>query len=162
MDKTDESACASDACGDPTSQGGTKYSKGNVEPQMVRRFKRDESGNQRSSPHGSKTRKKIVRDFAHETHKVTENGRSQWRSTLELMLLALRNLAAEGNPRAIRAYQKYLARYEPQPLNSNLGVLVVGEDYTEEEAEAVAEVANARAAARRRAEAMKDLPPPTD
>ncbi len=86
-----------------------------------------------------------------EMHTVTENGRRRRRSTLELMLLALRNRAAEGNVRAFRAYKKCLAKYEPQDTHSNLGCLVVPATLTPEEAIAEGEKANAEAGAKRAA-----------
>ncbi len=49
------------------------------------------------------------------------------------MLLALRNRAAEGNVRAFRAYEKYLAKYEPQDTHSNAGYLVVSATMTVDE-----------------------------
>ncbi len=49
------------------------------------------------------------------------------------MLLALRNLAAEGNVRAFRAYTKYLAKYEPREPDPNVGVLVAPAELTLEE-----------------------------
>jgi len=56
---------------------------------------------------------------------VTEDGQRRRRSTLELMLLALRNLMAEGNVRAFREFRKYLAKYEPQDTHSKAGCLFV-------------------------------------
>lgn len=66
-------------------------------------------------------------------HAVTEDGRRRRRSTLELMLLALRNRAAEGDVRAFRAFKKFLAKYEPQETHSRSGVLVVPAEMTQEE-----------------------------
>ncbi len=77
-----------------------------------------------------------------EMHAVTEDGRQRQRSTLELMLLALRNLAAAGNVRAFRACMKFLAKYEPQDTHSNLGYLVVPAAITPEEAIAESEKLN--------------------
>ncbi len=71
------------------------------------------------------------------------------------MLLALRNLAAEGNVRAFRAYKKYLAKYEPQETRSNLGFLVVPAEMTPEEFMAEAEKKNAEADARHAARSRK-------
>ncbi len=115
------------------SHGLTDYTVGYGKPPLIRRFKSGQSGNRRGRPRGSKNRKTIVTKIANEMHAVTEDGRRRRRSTLELMLLALRNLTAEGNVRAFRAYRKYLAKFEPQDTHSKLGVLVVPAPMTDEE-----------------------------
>jgi len=46
---------------------------------------------------------------------VNEQGKRRSRTTLELVFLALRNLALSGNPRAIKVYWRYLAKYQPPP-----------------------------------------------
>lgn len=102
-------------------------------PPMQRRFKSGESGNKKGRPPGSKNRKTIVREVAAEMHTVVEDGNRRRRSTLELVLLALRNLAVSGNARAWRTYEKYLAKYEPQIINRNGGCLVVPAEMTPEE-----------------------------
>ena len=58
-----------------------------------------------------------------EMHAVTEDGQRRRRSTIELVLLALRNRAVEGNVRAFRAYNKTLAKYEPQGSRRKYGYL---------------------------------------
>ncbi len=83
-----------------------------------------------------------------EMHTVTEDGRRRRRSTIELMLLALRNLTAAGNEPAFRAYKKFLAKYEPQGTHSNRGYLVVPATLTPEEAIAEGEKANEEARAK--------------
>ena len=121
-------------------------------PPLIRRFKSGQSGNRRGRPRGSKNRKTIMREIAPEMHAVTEDGQRRRRSTLALMLLALRNRAADGNVRALRAYTKYLAKYEPQEADPNVGVLVAPAELTFEEyiekGEKENAVADARHAAR--------------
>ncbi len=90
-----------------------------------------------------------------EMHTVTEDGRRRRRSTLELMLLALRNLTAAGHVRAFRASMKFLAKYEPQDTLSDLGYLVVPPTLTPEEAIAEGEKANAEARAKRAAQSRE-------
>ena len=97
-----------------------------------------------------------MREIANEMHVVIEDGCQRRRSTLELMLFALRNGMAEGNVRAFRAYQKYLEKYEPRPANPKSGVIVVPATITEEEARAMAEKRNAEACARRAAQSQKE------
>ena len=152
MDPIDEEGNAPDASSDTESPETADYELGYDKPPMIMRFKPEESGNRRGRPRGSKNRKTIVREIAHEMHTVVEqDGRRRRRSTLELMLLALCNLAAGGNVRAFRAYKKYLEKYEPQETNSNVGVLVVPAPMTIEEAIEEGEKANEEARARREA-----------
>ena len=151
MDQIDKEGGAPDASLESDSHELTDYTVGYGNPPLKRRFKSGQSGNRRGRPRGSKNRKTIVRKIANEMHAVTEDGRRRRRSTLEVMLLALRNRAAEGNVRAFRAYKKYLAKFEPQETHSRFGVLVAPAGMTPEEAIAEGEKANAEARARREA-----------
>ena len=125
MDLIDKEGNAPDAPSETDSPEIPNYQVGYGKPPLIRRFKLGHSGNRRGRPRGSKNRKTIVREIANEMHAVTEDGLQGRRSTLELMLLALRNRAAEGNVRAFRAYMKYLVKYEPQDTHPNAGYLVV-------------------------------------
>ena len=154
MDNQDKDYGAPATSPDAGSQSPNDYPVGYGRPPMVRRFKLGESGNRRGRSRGSKNRKTIVRKIANEMHTVTEDGRQRRRSTLELMLLALRNLAAEGKTRNFRVYNKYLAKFEPQ-TRSKLGYLVMPPELTEEEVRAEAEEMNKEGRARDLAEAMK-------
>lgn len=154
MDHLDKEHGAPDASSDSSSQGHTDYPVGYAKPPMIRRFKSGEPGNRRGRPRGSKNRKTIVREIANEVHTVTEDGRRRRRSTLELMLLALRNLAVSGTVRAFRAYEKYLAKFEPQ-TRSKLGYMIAPPEMTEEEVRAEAERMNEEGRAQDLAEAMK-------
>jgi hypothetical protein len=155
MDHIDKEGCAPDASLESDPQGLTDYSVGYGKPPMIRRFKSGDSGNRRGRLRGSKNRKTIVREIANEMHTLTEDGGRRRRSTLELMLLALRNRAAEGNARAFREYQKYLAKFEPQETHSNVGVLVAPAGMTPEEAIAEGEKANEKTRARRAAQSQE-------
>ncbi len=145
MDHIDKEGNAPDAFSETESAEIPDDTVGYCKPPLIRRFKSGESGNRRGRPRGSKNRKTIVREIANEMHTVIEDGQRRRRSTLELMLLALRNRAAEGNVRAFRAYQKYLAKYEQQETHSKLGCLVVPAPMTMEESIKHAEKANAEA-----------------
>ncbi len=148
MDHIDKDGNAPDAAPETDPHRLTDYTVGYGKPPMKRRFKSAQSGNRRGRPRGSKNRKTIVRAIMNEMHAVTEDGRRRRRSTLELMLLALRNRAAEGNVRAFRAYKKFLAKYEPQDTHSNLGYLVVPAGISPEEELARNEELNAEGRAR--------------
>lgn len=113
------------------------------DPPLVRRFKKNQSGNPRGRPKGSKNRKTIIRKIANEMHTITEDGKPRVCSTLELALLTLRNLAAEGNVSAVAAYDRLYAKYNP-PRNRTSGVLLAPAPVTEEEAIKEAEEALAK------------------
>jgi len=151
MDSIHEDAGATGSSAETDRPELTTHPVGYGNPPMTRRFKQGQSGNPRGRPRGSKNRKTIVKQIANEMHAVTEDGRRRRRSTLELMLLALRNRAAEGNVRAFRALKRYLARFEPQDASSKCGYLVVPAEVTPEEFMKEVEKANAEANARRAA-----------
>ncbi len=133
MDLIDKEGNAPDAPSETDSPEIPDYTVGYRKPPLIRRFKVGQSGNRRGRPRGLKNRKTIVREIAYEMHAVTEDGQRRHLSTLELMLLALRNRAAEGNVRAFRAYKKYLEKYEPQDTHPNAGYLVVAATMTNDE-----------------------------
>lgn len=152
MDPIDNEGAAPNVTSDTDSPQLTDDEVGYGKPPMIRRFKLGNSDNKPGRPLGSKNRKTIVKKIANEMHTVTEEGRQRQRSTLELMLLTLRNRAAEGDVPAFDTYMKYLMKSEPQESNSKLGYLVVPAQQTMEEAKVEGEKANAEAAARRAAQ----------
>lgn len=93
-------------------------------PPLVRRFKSGQSGNRKGRPRGSRNRKTIIREIAQQSHTISEHGKECRRTVLEMMLLALRNLALEGNVRAMRAYEDHLNEFEPQDSSSKYGCMV--------------------------------------
>lgn len=121
-------------------------------PPLETRIPPGRSGNPRGRPRGAKGHKQIVRKIANEMHSVVEDGKRRERSALELVLLQLRNLAAQGNVQAFRAYNDLIAKYSPPETERRLGYLVVPEEFaTPEEWERVAGV-KVRAYQRRLAE----------
>ena len=123
---------------------------GYCKPPMRRRFK--ESGNQKGRREGTQNRKTIVRKVANEMHTVTENGKRRRRSTLQFVLLRLRNMALEGKKvRAFEEFHRLTKAYQPQAADDSLGYLVVPAGLTLEESIAEGEKANAEALARREA-----------
>ena len=122
-------------------------------PPTRRRFKK--SGNSKGRPKGSKNRKTIVKAVANEMHTVIENGKRRRRSTLDLVLLRLRNMVLEDkNDRAFEEFHRLTKAYQPQEAGSGLGYIVMSERHTFEEAIAAHEKANAEACARRAAESQ--------
>ena len=101
-------------------------------PPTRRRFKK--SGNLKGRPKGAKNRKTIVKAVANEMHSVIEDGKRRRRSTLDLVLLRLRNMAlAEGNDRAFEELHRLIKAYQPQETNDRVGYLVVPAEMTQEE-----------------------------
>ena len=101
-------------------------------PPTRRRFKK--SGNSKGRPKGAKNRKTIVKAVANEMHTLIEDGKRRRRSTLDLVLLRLRNMAlAEGNDRAFEELHRLIKAYQPQETNDDAGYLVVPAEMTQEE-----------------------------
>ncbi len=101
-------------------------------PPTRRRFKT--SGNSKGRPKGSKNRKTIVKAVANEMHSLIENGKHRRRSTLDLVLLRLRNMALEDkNVRAFEELHRLIKAYQPQETNDDVGYLVVPAEMTQEE-----------------------------
>ena len=112
----------------PPSDGEGGYGK----PPMQRRFKG--SGNPRGRPKGAKNRKTIVRTVANEMHTVIENGTRRRLSTIELVLLRLRNMALEEkNIREFEELHRLIKAYQPQEADDRFGYLVVPAEMTQEE-----------------------------
>lgn len=99
----------------------------------VRRFKDFDKG-RGGRPKGSPNRKTIVRKVANKTLTVMENGKRKRRTVLELVLLALRNLALEQKKaRAFDEYHRLLETHQPQQVDETLGYLVVPAEISPED-----------------------------
>jgi hypothetical protein len=85
-------------------------------------------------------------------HSVTENGKRRRLSTLQLVLLRLRNMALEGkNVRAFNEFHRLDKTYRPQGAGEPLGYIVVPATQPLEEHLAEGEKANEEARAWREA-----------
>ncbi len=128
-------------------------------PPMQRRFKADETGNPNGRPNGAKNRKTIVKTVANEMHTVIANGKPRRRSTLELVLLRLRNMALEDkNVRAFEELHRLIKAYQPQEGTGGLGYIVVPAEMTPEEWIAAMEKKNVEADARHAARSREKNP----
>ncbi len=125
-------------------------------PPMRRRFK--VSGNPKGRPKGSKNRKTIVKMVANEMHDMLEKGKRRRRSTLELVLLRLRNMALEGkNVRAFEELHRLTKAYQPQEADVIGGYLVVPAVMTQEEWNAEQEKKNVERDARHAARCREKI-----
>ncbi len=123
----------------PPAQEEVGYRK----PPMYRRFKK--SGNLKGRPKGAKNLKTIVKTVADEKHTMLENGKRR-RSTLQIVLLCLRNMALEGtNVRAFEEFHRLTKAYQPQEADDHVGYLVVPAPLTNEEFVKHAEKTNVEA-----------------
>jgi hypothetical protein len=99
--------------------------------------KSDEKGRQeRRARRGSSSdpheRKRIIERIAHEERTVSLDGKLQKRATIDLVLITLRERAAEGNVRASRTIHNLLEKYGSQ--GSGVGAfLILPEPGSEEE-----------------------------
>ena len=156
MDRFEEEKNAPDRPSKTETPEIRDYAVGYGKPPPQGRFKSGNSGNKKGRPRGSKSRDAIVRKIANEMHEVNENGQRRRRSTLELMLLALRNRAANGDVRAMRALMKYLVKFEPPKNGPRCGVIIVPAPMTIEEFKEFAEKENWKADAVLAARKEKD------
>lgn len=106
------------------------------------RWKKGQSGNRRGRPPGFRNRKSIVQAIAQEIHEVKENGKLKRRTTLELVLLTLRNLALEGRPKAFRVLEDVIRKYTDQVTDSRGGYALMPAKLTCEEFKVRAEIEN--------------------
>ncbi len=63
---------------------------------------------------------------ADEKHAMLENDKRRRRTTLQIVLLRLRNMALEGtNVRAFEEFHRLAKAYQPQEADDHVGYLVV-------------------------------------
>lgn len=106
---------------------------GHGHPPKYRQWKRGQSGNSRGRPPGSKNRKTMVTEVALEVHKVREQGRSRNRTTLDLVVRTVCNLALEGKPGAFPYFKDLDAKYSGDRSVSSGGLLVAPAEMSQED-----------------------------
>lgn len=105
--------------------GPPKPRQGYKAPPAQHQFKKGQSGNPRGRPKGAKGKRQIAEKVLLEKHEVVEGNRKIQRTTLELILLTLRNKSFEGSNRAFKDLEKLAAKYDPQPQTKRAGILLV-------------------------------------
>src|SRR5206468_1827116 len=90
------------------------YEVGYGKPPQHSRFKPERSGNPRGPPKGAVGCKTVLERVALARHTVIEQGKRQQRTVLELILLALRNRAIDGDSKAFSKFHDLFERYGPQ------------------------------------------------
>lgn len=117
---------------DPRPLGPPASHTGYKAPPAASQFRKGKSGNPKGRPKGAQGKRKIAEKVLFEEHDVVEGGRIVRHTTLELILIALRNEACTGNSRAYKAFEKLDADYDPQKPAVKSGSLVVPGRLTKE------------------------------
>jgi len=130
------------------------YDIGYGKPPKEHQFKSGQSGNPRGRKKGARSRRAIVKAVATELHRVNVEGLPDRISTLELVLLALREMAMKGDVTAFRLIERLRDRYSPDEHEHSYGVLVVPAELSVKEWVERANRLNAERA-RERAEALQ-------
>ena len=113
--------------------GPARPRAGYANPPAEHRFRKGQSGNPKGRPKGSASKRAAVKRVLLEEHEVVEDDRSVRRTTLELVLTVLRNLAFAGNNSAFTELDKLQARYSLEPPPGKASVLLVPGRLTPEE-----------------------------
>jgi hypothetical protein len=82
-------------------------------PPPGRRFQPGQSGNPLGRPKGARNRAQVIKTVMAEVHEVGIGSGRRKLTTLELLLLRLRERALSGDRDAVRTYHRYLERYAP-------------------------------------------------
>lgn len=103
-------------------------------PPREHRYNPGQSGNPKGRPKGAQGHKRIAQRVLGERHKVRDGDRVVERTTLEIILLHLRQLALEGDTAAEKKLAALEAKYGPYegPM-PKYGVLIVPGRLTREE-----------------------------
>jgi hypothetical protein len=113
-------------------------------PPAWHRFLKGKSGNPSGRPKGSISKKRLVRKIALTKRVVAVDGTRVSLTILELMIMKLKALAAEGNPSAIAVCNHLASTLNPPEWSRKFGYLVVPECLSIEESVTSAEEHNAR------------------
>jgi hypothetical protein len=105
-------------------------------PPKHTQFKPGVCPNPRGRPKRARGRRQILIKIIGEYCEVRVDGKIQQLSLLAVILIAVRNATANGNPQARKTYDWLLSEEIPEEDPVQKGVLIVGEKLTPEEWEA--------------------------
>jgi hypothetical protein len=109
------------------------YEVGYGKPPRHSRFKPGRSGNPRGRPKGAVGTRTMVERVFLAQHTILEQGKRRQRTFLELILLALRNRAIDGNGKAISKFHDVFERYGPQDTRADGPCIIMSEPLSAEE-----------------------------
>ena len=92
-----------------------EYSVGYGRPPQQTRFQPGRSGNPKGRPKGSRSVGAILQHIIRQKIAVTENGKTRWMSTLEVMFRRLANDALRNDARAMKLLLSLVDRYCDSP-----------------------------------------------
>jgi hypothetical protein len=113
-------------------------------PPAWQRFLKGKSGNPSGRPKGAVSKKRLVRKVALTKRVVNVDGKRVSLTILELVIMKLKALAAEGNPSSIAICNHLASTLNPSEGSRKFGHLVVPEGLSIEESITQAEEHNAR------------------
>jgi hypothetical protein len=102
---------------DRTTEADSKMSARSTnksKPPLGRRFQPGRSGNPAGRPAGARSRALVVKAVMAEVHEISIGSYRRKLTTLELILLRLRQRALSGEHDAVRTYHRYLETYDPE------------------------------------------------
>jgi len=87
---------------------------GYANPPQDGQFKPGESGNAGGLPKHARNKNTILREIASEEQLVTIRGQKQKIMTIELLFMRLRELAMQGDEKALDAFNEWTAKFEQE------------------------------------------------
>jgi len=116
-----------------------EYKVGYGKPPKATQFKKGQSGNKRGRPRKAVSQRKIAEKVLGEKQRLTgqPRGAKVHYTTLELIVMTLKQLAASGHHQATRLFTRVLETFGTQHNDhEEVGYLVIPERLTAEEWEA--------------------------
>ena len=110
-----------------------EHEVGYGKPPRHSRFKPGRSGNPRGRPKGAVGCKTILERVLLANHTVIEQRKRRQRTSLELILLALRNRAIDGNSKAFSRFHDLLEQYGPREAKVQGAYIFMPEPLSAEE-----------------------------
>ncbi len=89
-----------------------------LDPLSATQFKDGHSGNAKGRAKGAIGQKTIVQKVANEKRKITEDGKTSRRTTVDLVLLVLQKKALEGDLAATRYLNDLRDKFSPTEANN--------------------------------------------